>query len=160
MFLLCISFIEHIFRFDTRSWRCCERFSNVDGTTSKSIAVSSTYTAVGADSGVVNIYNNSLGSLSIKDKQPVKSVMNIQTTADLVKFNYDGNILAMTSRKSKDTLKLLHVPTMSVFSNWPTTKTPLGYVWSMDFSPNSAYLVIGNTKGKCLLYKVGHYANK
>lgn len=151
--------ITFLFRFDLRTWRCTERFNNVDGTTSKSISVSSKYIAVGADSGVVNIYNDSLSSGSIVDKQPVKSIMNLQTTTDLLKFNSDGNILAMSSRKAKDSLKLFHVPTMSVFSNWPTSRTPLGYVWSMDFSPNSGYLAIGNTKGKCLLYKVAHYAN-
>jgi U3 small nucleolar RNA-associated protein 18 len=44
-----------------------------------------------------------------------------------------------------------------VFSNWPTSKTPLKYVWSMDFSPKSRYMAIGNDHGKCLLYRLKHY---
>jgi U3 small nucleolar RNA-associated protein 18 len=83
--------------------------------------------------------------------------MNLHTSVDYMKFNPDGQILAMSSRREKDSLKLLHVPTQTVFSNWPTTKTPLSYVWSMDFSPASKYMAIGNDKGKCLLYKLSHY---
>lgn len=46
---------------------------------------------------------------------------------------------------------------MSTFSNWPTDRTPLGYVASAAFSPHSGYLAIGNDKGKALLYRLNHY---
>ena len=45
-----------------------------------------------------------------------------------------------------------------MFKNWPTSKTPLGYVWDVDFSPGGGYLAVGNDKGKCLLYRLDHYA--
>jgi U3 small nucleolar RNA-associated protein 18 len=83
--------------------------------------------------------------------------MNLKTSADLVRFNTDGQILALSSRRETSALKLLHVPSRTVFANWPTTKTPLGYVWSLDFSPSSKFLVLGNDQGKCLLYKLLHY---
>jgi U3 small nucleolar RNA-associated protein 18 len=51
----------------------------------------------------------------------------------------------------------VHVPTCTVFSNWPTSKTPLGYIFSMDFSPSSGFIALGNDKGKVLLYRVNHY---
>jgi U3 small nucleolar RNA-associated protein 18 len=38
----------------------------------------------------------------------------------------------MASRMKKDALKLVHVPTFTVFSNWPTS---LHYVHSLTFSP-------------------------
>ena len=34
----------------------------------------------------------------------------------------------------------LHVPSLTVFSNWPSSKTPLHYVSALDFSPNSGTL--------------------
>mmetsp|Transcript_21542 Transcript_21542/g.30966 ORF Transcript_21542/g.30966 Transcript_21542/m.30966 type:complete len:91 (+) Transcript_21542:79-351(+) len=83
--------------------------------------------------------------------------MNLQTSCDFTRFNHDGQIMAFSSRREQDTLKLLHTPSGSVFSNWPTSKTPLGYVWSMDFSPKSKFMAIGNDQGKCLLYKLNHY---
>lgn len=47
----------------------------------------------------------------------------------------------------------VHMPSLSVFSNWPTRKTPFSYVSAFDLSPQSRYLAIGNDKGKVLLYR-------
>jgi U3 small nucleolar RNA-associated protein 18 len=138
-----------------------ERFSNGDGTITSSLSVSARNLAVGAESGVVNLYSEhekqSILPGGVADKTPLKSIMNLQTSADFVQFNTDGQILAMSTQRTKNSLKLLHVSSKTVFSNWPTSKTPLGYVWSLDFSPQSKFLAIGNDKGKCLLYKLKHY---
>ncbi|CAJ1965940.1 unnamed protein product [Cylindrotheca closterium] len=144
-----------IYRWDVHSRRCVERFSNNDGTVSASIAATSKFMAVGAESGVVNFYSEQQGMSS--SKTPLKSIMNLKTSAEDLKFNHDGQIMAMITKREKHGLKLLHVPTQTVFSNWPTSKTPLKYVWSVDFSPKSKYIAIGNDKGKCLLYQLGHY---
>jgi len=145
--------------------RCVERFSNGDGTITSSLAASSTFLAVGAESGVVNLYSEHQQSRSssllvgggIQTKSPLKSIMNLHTSADAVHFNADGQILAMSSQRDQHGLKLVHVPSRTIFSNWPTAQTPLGYVWSMGFSPRSKFLAVGNDKGKCLLYKINHY---
>lgn len=140
-----------------------ERFPNGDGTITSSLSASSNSLAVGAESGVVNLYSEHvtqpMDSLlgGGRTKTPLKSIMNLHTSADFVRFNPDGQILAMSTQREKHGLKLLHVPSKTVFSNWPTAKTPLGYVWSMDFSPQSKFLAIGNDKGKCLLYKIKQY---
>lgn len=144
-----------VYRWDLRTNKCLERFSNEDGTITSSLALSSGHLAVGAESGVVNLFQGSIG----QSRKPLKSIMNLHTSADALRFNSDGQILAMSTRRDKQTLKLLHVPTATVFANWPTSKTPLGYVWSMDFSPESKFLAIGNDKGKCLLYNLQHYSN-
>ena len=44
-----------------------------------------------------------------------------------------------------------------MFSNWPTTQTPLGFVTALDFSPNSGYFAVGNDKGVVLMYQLLHY---
>merc|ERR1711937_699059 len=116
-------------------------------------------------SGVVNLYSEHQSQQQSRSsflsgsraKTPLKSIMNLPTSADMVRFNSDGQILAMSSQREKHGVKLLHVPSRTVFSNWPTQQTPLGYVWSMGFSPGSKFLAIGNDKGKCLLYKLKHY---
>jgi len=155
-------------RWEVRTRRCVERFSNQDGTITSYLAASPRrHLAVGAESGVVNLYQDDFSRRSRKsvfsggfgqvDRTPIKSIMNLQTSADMVRFNHDGQILAMSSRREKQGLKLLHVPTATVFSNWPTMKTPLNYVWSMDFSPNSQFFCVGNDKGKVLLYQLQHY---
>jgi len=145
-----------VYRWDIRSRRCMSRFHNEDGSTTSVLSASLKFLAIGADSGVVNMYDDHNSTVT-KQPKVVKSIMNLQTPIDCMKFNDDGQILAMSSFKEKDSVKLLHVPTQTVFSNWPTTKTPLGYVSTMDFSPGSKFLALGNDKGKCLLYKLGHY---
>ena len=148
------------------SRRCIERFSNGDGTITSSLAASNTSLAVGAESGVVNLYSEHRAQQSrssllggVQTKTPLKSIMNLPTSADIVSFNPDGQILAMSSQREQHGLKLLHVPSRTVFSNWPTAQTPLGYVYSIKFSPGSKFLAMGNDKGKCLLYKINHYHN-
>lgn len=151
-----------IYRWDVRTHKCVERFSNEDGSISSSMASSSRHLAVGAESGVVNLYSEQRGyssgnTLATTNRKPTKSIMNLKTSADLLRLNGDGQILAMSTRRERNSMKLLHVPSGTVFSNWPTSKTPLNYVWSMDFSPESKFLAIGNDKGKCLLYQMMHY---
>jgi len=156
-----------VYRWDLRqSHRCVERFSNQDGTITSALAASSRTLAVGAESGVVNVYSEQpphrRGASILApppQRDPLKSILNLKTSIDGLRFNGDGQILAMSSRRETRSLKLLHVPTNTVFANWPTSKTPLNYVWSLDFSPGSQYLAVGNDQGKCLLYKLMHYEN-
>ena len=83
--------------------------------------------------------------------------MNLTTPIDDLRFNSDASLLLMSSRRKKDSLKLVHTATGTVFANWPTSSTPLHYVTSLDFSPNSGYMAIGNDRGRVLLYRLTHY---
>lgn len=66
-------------------------------------------------------------------------------------------MLAFASRMKRDALRLAHLPSLTVFSNWPTGRSPLHYVHSLDFSPRCGLLAIGNAKGRALLYRLHHY---
>ncbi|CAK9323501.1 unnamed protein product [Citrullus colocynthis] len=111
--------------------------------------------AAGSDSGIVNIYNRQefLGG----KKKPLKAIENLTTKVDFLKFNYDTQILAICSRMKKSSLKLIHVPSFTVFSNWPPPKKNLQYPSCLDFSPEGGYMAVGNAAGKVLLYKLHHY---
>jgi len=146
-----------VYKWDVRSTRCIDRFQNEDGTITSALSSTSQYLAVGAESGVVNLYNNDSTVSAYERRTPSKSIMNLQSSIDCMKYNHDGRILAMSTKREKDSMKLFHVPSQTVFSNWPTSKTPLGYAWSLDFSPRSKFIAIGNDKGLCLLYKLSHY---
>ena len=84
--------------------------------------------------------------------------MNLTTHVDTMRYNHSSEILALASKSKKDSLKLVHLPTMAIFSNWPTSGTPLGHVSAVDFSRNSEYVAVGNHKGRVLLYSLGHFA--
>ncbi|SNX82520.1 related to UTP18 - possible U3 snoRNP protein involved in maturation of pre-18S rRNA [Melanopsichium pennsylvanicum] len=139
---------------------------------------------VGSDGGIVNIYKrptescptslptiagtflpsarvdeakSMFGKVPGGNMDPVKTIENLVTATSTMRWNGDGQILAVASKAKKDALRLVHFPSMRVFSNWPTSGTPLGSVSSVDFSPASQYVAIGNTRGKVLLYSLRHY---
>ena len=87
--------------------KCVRRISNEDGTIVQSLALSDQFLAVGAESGVVNMFptpctsnpdfscNDSyFSSSSTKPVAPLKRLMNLHTCATGLKFNHDGQILA------------------------------------------------------------------
>ncbi|PWN54361.1 WD40 repeat-like protein [Violaceomyces palustris] len=122
--------------------------------------------SVGSDSGIVNMYKNPLLDQREDELQhqgfgnnlePVKSVGNLTTASTTLRYNHDGQIMAIASVNKKDALKLMHLPSMKVFSNWPTSGTPLGHITSVDFSTGSQYVALGNSRGKVLLYGLKHY---
>ena len=64
-----------------------------------------------------------------------------------------------TYLQKPDQIRMVHVPSGRVFSNWPTERTPTRKVECMDFSPGGAYFAVGNNKGKVLLYRLKHFEN-
>ena len=89
--------------------------------------------------------------------KPVATLDQLTTTISSLQFSPDGQILCMASRAVKDALRLVHLPTFSVFKNWPTSGTPLGKVTSVAFSPRGEMLAVGNEQGKVRLWKLNHY---
>lgn len=116
----------------------------------------SRWLAVGTNNGVVNVYDRS-NFTPDKNPKPIKSVENLVTTISTLQFSSDGQILCIASRAKRDSLRLVHIPTCSVYSNWPTSGTPLGRVTAVAFSPNNEVLAIGNEGGKVTLWRLNHY---
>lgn len=108
--------------------------------------------AIGSESGYVNIYDRNASS-----PIPVASLDQLTTTISTLQFSPDGQILCMASRAVKDALRLVHLPTFTIFSNWPTSGTPLGKVTSAAFSPRGEILAVGNEQGKIRLWRLNHY---
>ncbi|KAL4419673.1 hypothetical protein ABPG75_006771 [Micractinium tetrahymenae] len=165
-----------VYVWDLRTQRCLQRYQDEGCLQGTSMACSpdGALFASGSNSGVVNIYSREqqqqqhtvfdsgdgddwvLPQAPIAGK-PLKTVLNLSTAIDTLHFNHDGQMLVLASRLQRDALRVLHVPSMTVFSNWPTSKSPLHYVHSVAFSPNSGYLAIGNARGRILLYRLHHY---
>ncbi|XP_028402365.1 U3 small nucleolar RNA-associated protein 18 homolog [Dendronephthya gigantea] len=146
-----------VYIWDMKSRRCLHKFKDEGCIISTALAVSPNgqYIACGSDSGVVNIYDKQCFDKEFP--KPIKTVMNLTTQISKLKFNSTSEILGMSSRSIKNAFRLLHVPSLSVFSNWPTSNTPLRYVETFDFSPRSGYIAIGNDRGRALLFRLNHY---
>ncbi len=150
-----------IYQFDLRMHgRCLSRFQHEDGTCSSALAVSrgSDYLAVGAESGAVTLFDaHNLPSGARAAPKPLKSALNLVTKITCLQFHPSSQLMAFSSPEINDQLRLLHLPSHSVFTNWPTDKTPLRKVGCVDFSPQGGYMVAGNDRGRVLLYRLNHF---
>ncbi|KAF8060775.1 WD40-repeat-containing domain protein [Lyophyllum atratum] len=114
--------------------------------------------AVGSNTGFVNVYGkDSFAPEGSGNPKPLKSIANLTTAISSIRFNHDAQVMAVASQEKKDAMRLIHTPTLTSFSNWPTSSTPLGHVTAVDFSARSEYVAIGNTRGRVLLYHLKDY---
>ncbi|KAM7089420.1 U3 small nucleolar RNA-associated protein 18 homolog [Ciconia maguari] len=150
-----------VFIWDVRSRKCLHKFEDEGSLEGKCIAVSKNnqYVACGSASGVVNLYTTDV-CLKEKRPKPVKAIMNLVTSATCVTFNPTTEILAVASRETDEAVKLVHIPSYTVFSNFPVFRRKQIYLaQSMDFSPRSGFFSVANNKGKALLFRLKHYSD-
>ena len=164
-----------VYLWDLKMQRCRERYIDEGSISGAALACSSdgkTF-ASGSSSGIVNVYQHPSSSEMQRKSTtttthtgepqrplplcPIRALPHLTTTADAVQFSPDGQLLAIASRMKRDSLRLIHVPTLTAFSNWPTSRTPLQYVHSVCFSPGGGYVAVGNAKGRVVLYRLHHY---
>lgn len=120
--------------------------------------------AIGSESGYVNIYNRpklalelAKGSSPFRPQKPTAVLSNLTTAISSLAFSPDGQMLAMASDQKRDAFRLVHIPSFTVFKNWPTQHTALGVVTSVAFSPSCEYLTVGTSGGRVRLFQLGHY---
>ncbi|XP_052664242.1 U3 small nucleolar RNA-associated protein 18 homolog [Harpia harpyja] len=150
-----------VFIWDVRSRKCLHKFEDEGSLEGKCIAVSKNnqYVACGSASGVVNLYTTDV-CLKENRPKPVKAIMNLVTSATCVTFNPTTEILAVASREMDEAVKLVHIPSYTVFSNFPVFRRKQIYLTqSMDFSPRSGFFSVANNKGKALLFRLKHYSD-
>lgn len=147
----------HIYHWDLRTRTCFHKAIDEGCIMGSALGTSpnGSLLAAGSNSGIVNVYNREefLGG----KRKPLKTIENLTSKVDLVKFNHDAQILAICSTLRKNSLKLVHIPSFSVFSNWPPPKRILHYPRCLDFSPGGGFMAMGNASGKVFLYKLHHY---
>ncbi|KAM9783659.1 U3 small nucleolar RNA-associated protein 18 homolog isoform 3-T3 [Syngnathus typhle] len=150
-----------VFVWDVRSSRCVNRFTDHGCVAAKAIAASADgrYLACGSQAGVVNVYSQQT-CLNSANPTPLKAIMNLLTPVTALTFNPSAEILAIASQYQEEAAKLVHVPSLSVFSNFPLAKKKFVYrVSCMDFSPHSGFFSFANNKGRAPLFRLTHYNN-
>jgi U3 small nucleolar RNA-associated protein 18 len=116
------------------------------------------FIATGSKHGVVNIYKMD-ALLQNQEPIPLKIMKNLVTSITSLKFNPTSEILAAASNDMHNAFRMLHIPSFTIFSNFPTFQTNIGMPQTINFSPNSGYLSISNKTGSALLYRLKHYGN-
>ncbi|XP_047068579.1 U3 small nucleolar RNA-associated protein 18 homolog [Lolium rigidum] len=149
----------HVYHWDLRTRKCMHKATDEGSLTGLSLCTSpdSSYFATGSSSGIVNVYKRDefLGG----KRKPLKTIENLTTDIGQMKFNHDAQILAICSGKERNGMRLVHVPSFTVYQNWPGPRFSLQYPRCLDFSPGSGFLSVGHAGGKVLLYKLHHYQN-
>jgi len=114
------------------------------------------WVVIGSSSGVVNIYDRrSWSPSSIPERpEPKKRFMQLTTPTSCLQFSPDGQLLAFSSKWKKDALRLVHLPSCTVYRNWPTDQTPLGRVTAVAFDTATEMLAVANEQGKIRLWEI------
>ncbi|EGN94195.1 hypothetical protein SERLA73DRAFT_115150 [Serpula lacrymans var. lacrymans S7.3] len=148
---------SQVYVWDIGQRRCVKRWQDEGGFGSRLMSgdKAGNYLAIGSTGGLVNVYG-SHGTSQPGDERskPLKTIGNITTSISTLRFNHDSQLLAVASNVKKDQLRLIHLPSLTAFGNWPTSSTPLGHVTAIDFSSTSQYLAVGNNRGRALLYSL------
>jgi U3 small nucleolar RNA-associated protein 18 len=123
------------------------------------------WAAIGSTSGIVNIYDrrdwsSQSSSAGGKDRsiprnpKPVRTLDQLTTPTSHLVFSADGQMLVLASRWKRDALRIVHLPSCTVYKNWPTDRTPLGRVSSVALSPDGGLLAVANEQGKIRLWEI------
>lgn len=135
-----------VWEFDTTSLLVTNRWRDEGGVSLTKVALTpdNKFLAIGSTSGIVTIYD-----LTMEPRSPIKTLYNLTTPITSLAFSPDGQILVMASSGKRDQLRVVHIPSLKVFPNWPTSKTPLGIIECIDVGDNG-YLAVGRKKGVAL----------
>ncbi|KYM83299.1 U3 small nucleolar RNA-associated protein 18 like protein [Atta colombica] len=141
--------------------RTCINRATDDGSlscTSLAVSPSGQFVVTGSAQGIVNLYDM---KTVLKDQSPapLKIWMNLVTSVTSLKFNLTSEILTAASVDKYNAFRMMHLPSFTVFSNFPTLQTNIGMSQTINFSPGSGYLSISNRTGSALLYRLRHYGN-
>ncbi|XP_072502832.1 U3 small nucleolar RNA-associated protein 18 homolog [Notamacropus eugenii] len=150
-----------VYIWDVNTRKCLNKFTDEGCLRGLSIAVSRNgqYVACGSSSGVVNIYNQDT-CLRETNPKPIKAIMNLVTGVTSMAFNPTTEILAIASSEANEATRLVHLPSCTVFLNFPVNRIKqISLAQTLDFSPRSGYFALGNNKGKALLYRLYHYSD-
>jgi len=166
-----------VYIWDVGQRRCVKRWRDEGGyrgagrVLAGSGGVGSGWMAIGSSSGFVNVYDSDSFAVHHNNEfyssndsvtgapKLIKALGHLTTPISTLKFNHDAQMLAMASKDKKDAMRLIHLPSLTSFGNWPTSSTPLGHVTAVDFSARSEYVAIGNTRGRVLLYHLKEYGS-
>lgn len=152
--------------------------------------------AIGANTGIVTIYDRRQWHVPIKSTTsgdvdmaddddtaipgvaiprnpvPVRTVENLVTPITHLAFSppdgYGNQVLAMASHSKRDAFKLVHLPTGTVYRNWPTSETPLGRVSAVAFGivrsdgdieattpgEDSLVMAVANDRGRVNMWEI------
>lgn len=148
----------NLYQWDLGMRKIVEMFHDVGSlkTTCIDFSKDGSYLASGNSVGIANLYGFNKLTKTV-DKSLLKEFGNLTTSIDNVKINPAGEVMAVTSRWKRNAIRLVHLPSRTVYSNWPNFRTKLSFINRVEFSQNSKYMALGNENGNVIVYNFDHY---
>ncbi|KAF1816713.1 WD40 repeat-like protein [Eremomyces bilateralis CBS 781.70] len=128
------------------------------------------WVVIGSSTGIVNVYDrgawrDEANETDMDDNagvpsrpKPTKVLDHLTTPISHLRFSPDGQLLVMASRWKKDALRLVHLPSCTVYRNWPTADTPLGRVSAVALGEKGVngelVLAVANEQGKINMWEI------
>ncbi|XP_034829850.1 U3 small nucleolar RNA-associated protein 18 homolog [Maniola hyperantus] len=155
--LYCYSALGEVTVWDLSMYRSVKKFIDNGCVTAACMALSSCgqLIATGSGEGIVNVYETQ--NITTREPLPLKTISNLTTRITNLRFNSSTEILSVTSSYIPNAVKLVHIPSYKVFNNFP--KQNCYQVETINFSPHSGYMALGNNKNCAYLYRLKHYKN-
>ncbi|PHJ18073.1 wd-40 repeat protein [Cystoisospora suis] len=157
----------YVYEWDVRTGGCVDKFRDEACLRLSALAASppacaaqeyhsSALLATGSRTGFVGLF--SLSVVEPVARKPTKELGNLTTEITTLAFHPTNQLMCVASKWKKDAFRIVHVPSSTVYQNWPTERSPLRYVTAADFSPYRGFLAVGNDRGNALLYQLRHFA--
>lgn len=121
------------------------------------------WVAIGSKTGITNLYDRAQlvtpsadgkSTTVLSNPTPLRVLEQLITPVTSITFTPDGQLMAFASKHKRDALRLVHLPSATVYRNWPTSKTPLGRITAVAFGRDSDLLAVGNDTGKTRLWEI------
>ncbi|KAL1956593.1 hypothetical protein VTO42DRAFT_7004 [Malbranchea cinnamomea] len=146
---------------------------NLGGKSNCQVLGGDRWVAIGSSSGIVNIYDrrpwanaivssrggktaasDDVQSAIPRHPRPTRMLDQLTTPISHIVFSDDGQLLVIASRWKRDALRLVHLPSCTVYKNWPTPNTPLGRISAVAIAATSRTLAVANEQGKIRLWEI------
>ncbi|XP_071446530.1 U3 small nucleolar RNA-associated protein 18 homolog isoform X2 [Hetaerina americana] len=147
------------------SHSCVHRFVDEGsfGGSALAVAPSGRFIACGCPSGNVNLYDRDEAFKPAINgpsrPTPICTISNLVTPITSLKFDPSSELLFLSSSEKAHAARLFHMPSRTVFINFPGRTPRMSNPLCVDFSPHGGYLTIGSSKGTALLYRLSHFGS-
>ncbi|CAG2104539.1 unnamed protein product [Medioppia subpectinata] len=149
-----------VYVWDVRNRQCMNRFVDEGCVSGTAIALShdSKFCCTGSDMGVVNVYNYN-DVLTQSEPKPLKTIMNLTTEISQLKFNHSSELLLMSSKDKDNSIKCVHMKTLTVYPNFPFAAKNYGRINDSDISLNSGYMTLATNGGTAHLFRLTDFGD-
>ncbi|KAF8820348.1 WD-40 repeat protein [Cardiosporidium cionae] len=153
------SLFLQIYEWDVGTGRCIQRYYDSNSLKISCMATTNVsqpqLLATGSTTGFLNIYPL---RETVAYNDLLKSFGNLATSVTSLDFHPSSDVLCYASKWKPNAVRLVHIPSMTVYSNWPLPSLSLQRTTVVNFSRKYGYLAVGNENGRVHLFQLEHFS--